>query len=216
MRTLYLASDSKISSQQSDRAVELIISHAAGNTLATVFAVAEAENVSSLGELASRLRERRLADGLHEYYSSIWAHMLRVAGDLANGIDPCLVAAISLAHRGVTGDFLSRSFNEWNRPAAWWRNALESLGPLLMQGMDGFRVRHNDVRVFLAQRFAGYAVGVRQRVIGQLADSYLSATADRLDRRTCNFLISSHSPAGLRRRRGFQCGLGLGGRGSRN
>ena len=153
---------------------------ARGNTLATVFAVAEAETVSSVDELGSRLADRRLSDGLAAYYSSIWQHALRGLADLAEGVDACLVASFSLARRGVTPEFLAAVFGEWDRPAGWWATLLEDLGPLLTTGLDGYRIRHNDVRVFLAGRFAALPLTRQRRVASQLADHYGREDCDRI------------------------------------
>lgn len=156
------------------------MARAKGNTLATVFAVAETERVASLDALAGRLDNRHLADGLNAYYHSIWQHMLSAAGDLASGVDACLVGALSLARTGLSPSLLADAFREWEQPAAWWRTLLENLGPLLLAGDDGFRVRHNDVRVFLTTRFTQLLPERRQHVVSQLADYYGSPASDRL------------------------------------
>lgn len=180
LRTLYREHVGKLPLGLEDEVTRLIESFAKGNTLASVFAVVEAWESESLEALAQRLTERRLADGLAEYYQSIWKHTLVSAGDFAPDVDCCLVGAISLARRGVSPDFLASAFHEWQLPAAWWRVRLESLGPLLTEGTDGFRVRHNDVRIFLSGRFAAFPAQRRQRVISQLVDYYLRPDADRI------------------------------------
>ncbi len=179
LRTLYRERPSKLPFQLEDEVTRLIETFAKGNTLASVFAVAEAWEAESLEALLQRLKDRRLADGLAEYYQSIWKHTLVSAGDFARDVDCCLVGAISLARRGVSHEFLATTFHEWNLPAAWWQVRLESLGPLLTEGADGFRVRHNDVRIFLSGRFAAFPPTRRQRVISQLVDYYLKPDADR-------------------------------------
>jgi hypothetical protein len=177
---LYDSANSLLPPQQRDEVLRLIMAKAKGNTLATVFAVAEIERAASLEELAGRLDNRHLADGLNVYYHSIWQHMLLAAGDLASGVDACLVGALSLARTALSPSLLAGAFQEWQRPAAWWRTLLESLGPLVIAGDDGFRVRHNDVRVFLTTRFTELLPERRQTVVSQLADHYRSATSDRL------------------------------------
>ena len=180
VRSLVQAVGSWIPTEQHEAAVRLIQQVARGNTLATVFAVAEAETVSSVDELGSRLADRRLSDGLAAYYSSIWQHALRGLADLAEGVDACLVASFSLARRGVTPEFLAAVFGEWDRPAGWWATLLEDLGPLLTTGLDGYRIRHNDVRVFLAGRFAALPLTRQRRVASQLADHYGREDCDRI------------------------------------
>ena len=177
---LYDSANSKLPPQQRDEVVRLIVARAKGNTLATVFAVAETERAASLNDLAGRLDNRHLADGLNVYYDSIWQHMLLTAGDLAEGVDACLVGALSLARTGLSPSLLATHFENGSSPEAWWRTLLENLGPLLTAGDDGFRVRHNDVRVFLTTRFTQLLPERRQHVFSQLADYYRSPTSDRL------------------------------------
>ena len=91
-----------------------------------------------------------------------------------------LGCALSLARRGLPPSLLADAFREWQQPEAWWRTLLENLGPLLTAGNDGFRVRHNDVRVFLTTRFAQLLPERRQHVVSQLADYYRSPISDRV------------------------------------
>lgn len=179
LQTLYRERPGKLPLNLQDEITRLIETFAKGNTLASVFAVAEAWEAESLEALEQRLTDRHLADGLAEYYQSIWKHTLVSAGNFASDVDCCLVGAISLARRGVSPEFLAATFHEWRLPAAWWRNRLESLGPLLTEGADGFRVRHNDVRIFLSGRFVAFPPPRRTRVISQLVDYYLKSDSDR-------------------------------------
>lgn len=181
---LYSDQKSKLPLEQSGNVVDLIFSHGKGNTLSTVFAVAEASRAASLAELDDRLRSRRLSDGLDAYYASIWSHMLQDTGRYSTGIEPSLVGVISLARRSISPELLANMFVEWQQPVGWWRARLDSLGPLLTSDSDGYRVRHNDVRVFLASRFMAHALTTRNHVTGLMADWYLRETSDRLDAHT--------------------------------
>ncbi len=180
VRVLYRTSQSKIPVEQAEEAVRVIEEHAKGNTLATVFAVAESERASNVVDFAEVLRKRRLADGLATYYASIWSLMLETAGDARQGIDLCLTGVFALAQRGVRAELFVNTFGEWGKPLGWWRTVLDALGPLLKEGPDGFRVRHNDIRVFLTARFSGFDEGQRRRVASQLADHLVRPESDRL------------------------------------
>lgn len=180
VRALYATTGSTIPSSQSEEVIRLIQQLAKGNTLCTVFAVAEAMRVDSLDALSRRLEERRLSDGVAAYYSAIWRHTLHSAGELAEHVGDCLVASLSLARTGVTAEFFARVFHDWSKPAAWWEQLLESLGPLLTLGPDGYRLRHNDIRVFLAGRYATISDARRRRVTSQLARHYQQPDSDRL------------------------------------
>src|SRR5205085_6799183 len=110
VKALYLSSHTAIPDEHADAAIRLIEQMAKGNTLATVFAVAEAEAHQTVDSLETRLRERRLGDGLATYYSSIWQHTIRVAGDSAPGVDSILAGTLSLARSGILASFLSNAF----------------------------------------------------------------------------------------------------------
>jgi hypothetical protein len=179
VRALYAASKTRLPSQQDEEVIRLIEQNAGGNTLATVFSVAEAESVGSLEAFAERLVQRRLRDGLEAYYRSIWQHALQTVGDLARAVEPSLLGALSFAQQGLTPRQLAAAFSKWERPVPWWRHLLVSLGPMLTESDDGFRVRHNDVRVFLSARFSAYPVSERRMVASELVDYYRSPQADR-------------------------------------
>ncbi len=179
VEALYSTAQVQFPTEQSEAAIRVIEDNAKGNTLATVFAVNEAQRAATVEELAARLQDRRLADGLLTYYSSIWTHMLESVGDSA-GVEPCLAGAITMARRGVQPELFSTAFADWKKPTPWWRAILDSLGPLLSEGSDGYRVRHNDVRVFLSAQFASFSNLQRQRVASQLADYFISPDSDRV------------------------------------
>jgi hypothetical protein len=177
--TLYTSAGSPIPAHHMAEAIRAIETHAKGNTLATVFAVREATQCSSLFELAQTLERRRLADGLEAYYSSLWSHMLSIAGGVAAVIDIDVAGALSFARRAMDESAFASAFEAWEQPSPWWRLLLESLGPLLMEGPGGFRVRHNDVRVFLASRFATASPQRQARTASFLADHFSKESADR-------------------------------------
>ena len=54
------------------------------------------------------------------------------------------------------------------------------LGPLLMRQGDGYLIRHNDVRVFLASQFSGFNEEERRTVVSQIADYFANKGSDRL------------------------------------
>jgi hypothetical protein len=179
VRAEYLSKPSGIDSKYTEEAVRLIEEFGRGNTLATVFAVAEAASVRSVEEFESRLKTRRLGDGLDAYYNAIWEHALTSGGTPIGGdLDACIAGSLCLARSDITPALLSTAYKAWNLPIARWRELLESLRPLLIESNDGFRVRHNDVRLFLAARFAGKHSETRRRIASDLADYYISPAAD--------------------------------------
>jgi hypothetical protein len=179
VRAEYLSKPSALDPKHTEEAVRLIEEFGRGNTLATVFAVAEAASVKSVEDFESRLRSRRLGDGLDAYYNAIWNHALSSGGTPIGGdLDACISGSLCLARSDISPSLLSAAFRSWNLPVARWRELLESLRPLLIESSDGFRVRHNDVRLFLAARFSGKHIETQRRVASDLADYYISPQAD--------------------------------------
>jgi hypothetical protein len=176
IRSLLANSTTSIGPAQTDEAVRLIDELSGGNTLSIVFAVAEADSCSSLNELESRLKERSLGDGLSKYYESIWRHAIRDAKELSCS----LAGAISTARTAVTAEKLSRIFFDWKKPIPIWEQVLTDLGPLLIRRRDGYFIRHNDVRIFLAAKFKSFDKGQRNSVVSRIADYFASKDSDRL------------------------------------
>lgn len=179
VRILCAESGAPLAMSNTDEVVRIIDERARGNTLATVFAVQECVSCSDLEGFETKLEARRLADGIDAYYSSIWDHMLTAAGPLSDIVDGSLSGTISMSRRDVSPTFLASVFGNLEQPVPWWSHLLTALSPLLTQTDDGVRVRHNDVRVFLARRFAGKPSATQQSVASDLADWLTNSETDR-------------------------------------
>lgn len=176
IKCLLCESNTTINRAQTDEAVRLIDALSQGNTLSIVFAVAEAGLCNSVEELESRLRKRSLRDGLSKYYDSIWRHAL----SNANQLSCSLAGIISLARTPITAEQLSAVFFAWEKSTPWWNQVLLELGPLLTRQGDGFLIRHNDVRVFLASKFSGFNKEEQRAVASQLVNHFADMASNRL------------------------------------
>ena len=174
MLELYKAARPPLPAFEAAQAVEIIMAAARGNTLATIFAAAEAQSCATAKELAGRLAERRLHDGVQRYYETIWEFDMAEAGPRAKEVEPCVLGTITLVREAASPALFAGAFGDWQCPPAFWRYLLVRFGPLLIENADGFRVRHNDVRVFLARRFAVVSAGEKRQVASNLADYYLA------------------------------------------
>ena len=74
---------------------------------------------------------------------------------------------------------MAAAFADLGRPADWWEVILESLGPLLTLSDDGYRVPHNDLRVFLAGRYGTPSASRKRAVTSRLADYFQRPDSDR-------------------------------------
>jgi hypothetical protein len=173
IQLLLLHSNTKIPREYHDATARIIQGVAEGNTLAAVFSVAEAETLETLAALEARLSESRLHSGVHEYYSVIWRSAVL---NSQAGLGAYLAFALCILGERVTGTMLQKAFPEWCKPIPEWNAILKKLEPLVVCDTEGYRVRHNDLRVFLEQELRTDETSM-QRVASLLADYYMGASA---------------------------------------
>jgi hypothetical protein len=157
-------------------AVRVIHEVTGGNTLGVVFAVAEAAMCENAQALRQRLESRQLQSGITSYYESIWRHCL---SDKSTVVEPLLAGAISLIRERITGTIMASAFPGANRSEMEWGFLLGQLGPLLLEESGGYRVRHNDLRVFLQSKLASYPAAQRCLVASGLANHYAKPSSSR-------------------------------------
>ena len=153
-----------------------------GNTLAVVFAVAEAKTCGSLVELRRRLEDRKLHDGLEAYYSSIWRYALDTvtkSDPTVIGIKEALAGTLCLIREPVNGAILKGAFGSLGLSADQWNLVLRKLGPLVVAAGNGYQVIHNDLRVFLMREIGGQGAQDLAWTASNLADYYKTATSGR-------------------------------------
>lgn len=163
-----------------DATVRLIETTTNGNTLAVVFAVQESRSCSSLDELRARLDSRHLGDGLQRYYRAIWEHALACVVVPPVGLEVALATALCLTPERLNSPLMASAFAPLQLAVQQWQMLLASLGPLIVEETDGFRVLHNDVRVFLHSVLDGQPLAARRQTASLLANHYLRPESNRL------------------------------------
>jgi hypothetical protein len=176
VQLLLSQSSTSIPAADHEHAARVIQGVADGNTLATVFAVAEAEACASLADLEGRLADRQLHSGVHTYYTGIWKAAIP---DSPVGLGAYLSSVLCLLRERITGTMMQNAFPLWEKSAPEWDAILRNLEPLVIRDTDGFRVRHNDIRVFLEQELRADETSMQQ-VASLLADYYMTASAPAL------------------------------------
>jgi hypothetical protein len=178
---LVLLRDSKspIPAEQEAAAVRLVEAATHGNTLAVVFAVAEARTCNTVAELQVRLTDRRLTEGLQKYYSSIWEHALNRIPHPPVGLDIALATALCLTPERLSGTLMASAFAALGLGREQWQLLLCSLGPLVVEESNGFRFLQNDVRIFLHGLLADHPQAARRQSASLLANHYLKPECDR-------------------------------------
>lgn len=165
-----------------DDCVTVIAEQTQGNTLAVVFAVAEASTCSSLDELHQHLADRKLQDGLEAYYSYIWSYALKTvagSGEPGIGVGEALAGTLCLLREPVNGDLLESAFPTLMLSSDQWNLVLRKTGPLVLPEGSGFQVIHNDIRVFLTRELGARSPDDLAWVASCLVDYYCTVSSDR-------------------------------------
>ncbi|MEO8382918.1 MAG: ATP-binding protein, partial [Acidobacteriota bacterium] len=159
---------------QVPRAAAIISEQSAGNTLAAVYAVAEARALPDALALQTRLETRLLHDGVEAYYDRIWDAALAPLRTHALATPARLAAALALSSARITGTLLRGFYPDAPHGAADWEQVLRGLAPIVEERDGSFAVRHNDVRVFLTGKLRA-APGAHAAAAASIADYYLAA-----------------------------------------
>lgn len=155
--------------EEQENAARDIWERCQGNTLSTVFAVEEAALLEhDLGALASHLDQRQLATGVESYYRVIWDAAVHAAG-IQHVTAARLAASLCLLPVRATGAMVRDALGIEAGGVTETSDLLRQLRPLIVEEHGGFRVFHNDVRVFLL-RVLRAEPGVFEECAGRIAD----------------------------------------------
>lgn len=136
-----------VSSELTDTVARDIHNACDGHTLSTVFAVEEAHLLGDdVNGLPSLLAARSLTSGVEGYYNAIWSAATR---GFLNASALRLAACLTLAPSRTTHKMLRAVADANGTLSVNWTDVLRTLRPLVVEEPQGFRVFHNDFRVFL-------------------------------------------------------------------
>lgn len=141
--------DLKIGSEDILAAAVEIQSRVMGNTLSAVFAIEEIVNCSTVKEIEKCLIERRLTGNLANYYEEIWSKTVQKIPAHKETISSALALVFSTFKTRPSPDFFFEALGDLNITMVEWNNVFLNLGPLIIKDTLGYRVLHNDVRIFL-------------------------------------------------------------------
>lgn len=151
-------------------AIKLIVNMTQGNTLACVFAVYEASLCKGTEELEDRLIDSSLHSDLSAYYEHIWQKSVQKLPPFPMMLGEKVAACLSLCSERLSGVMLHSIFKQVFTPEDGTL-ILQRLFPLVIQDNGGFRLMHNDVRVFL-RNWLEIKGEVFQQVASFMADYY--------------------------------------------
>ena len=126
-----------------------IAAHVAGNTLSAVFAVYECKGITSIDMLEDRLVKSGISSGIEAYYEYIWKESKRHIPNEQSYLDSRIAATLCMFTKRITPKDLSCIYAEANLPEILWERLLTVLYPIVIREENGYRVFHNDVRIYL-------------------------------------------------------------------
>lgn len=137
----------KIQSQEINVLAKLIFDVAQGNTLSALFGVLEAQFCTNIKEIQSKLAQHKLSGNLSEYYNSIWLNAIS-AFNQYSFIQHKIAGVLSLINERTNPIMFQKIFCDCNISIFDWTNILNALNPLVTKDNNGYRILHNDVRLF--------------------------------------------------------------------
>jgi len=142
-----------------------------GNTLSVIYAVATIQKYENPVQAMKELEEFRMQDGLIAYYNSIWDKLNQQFGEQKT-IPVFIACFFSLTTAKLKASHFISAMGEFNRTELEWRTALKYLSPLIIGEPDGYRVLHNDIRVFFS-KIALDRSDIYNATAAKLVDLYL-------------------------------------------
>jgi hypothetical protein len=176
IKALYQKAGTSIPNEYTDSVIRLIGKVADGNTLSIIYAVFEAKQCKSVEALEKRLEEKRLASGLTAYYEYTWKSALELVPRQFL-VDYMLAGTISLINRKIKPNLLVDIYDDVNIEERVWKSILRKLNPILIEDNDGFRILHNDVRVYL-EKYLRKNTNEMKDVTSKIADYYIKKSDD--------------------------------------
>ena len=152
-----LCSDTGVSIQGSspDSVARLIFQKSEGNTLPAVFAAYEAKQCSTFSQLEERLNSSHLTGELGAYYDSIWSKLVASLGEHSLTKQVRIATALCLLSQKILPESFESAYSDLSLRTAHWKEYLLTLYPLVVRDTGGFRVLHNDVRIYLNSKLSG-------------------------------------------------------------
>ncbi len=154
-----------------DSSARLINHIAEGNTLSAIFAVHEARKFKDLNLLQKSLQQRQLHIGVSAYYDQIWKSTLFELEKKFPLFGFKVAACLTLPSERIEGKDLKGIFQDIPISSDDWNDILRSLSPLIIEDKGGFRVTHNDVRVYLSKQLKIETRKLRE-IASTIADYY--------------------------------------------
>lgn len=146
---LLCSSKVELSGADQTTIAKFILEKSGRNTLPVVFASYEAQQCKTFPDFESRLNLSKLSGKLGQYYDGIWQNLVTKLGENSDTKQVRIATALCLLSQKISPLNLANAFSDLNTPEAFWKDQLVSLYPLVVNDEGGYRVLHNDIRIYL-------------------------------------------------------------------
>lgn len=160
-----------------ERLAEIIGTHVKGNTLSAVFAVYECRNLVTVADIEERLTKAAFADGIQAYYEYIWKMAKKQIPKEHWYVDTMIATMLTMYTKKITAHQMKEVFSEVNLAEVVWKRIFSSMAPLIVYDNGGYRIFHNDVRIYL-QRYLKKDIMGYQDACLKLATYLLDSSSD--------------------------------------
>lgn len=184
---LYDKQEMLIERQYANIAKSLIMEKTKGNTLSVMYAVYEAKKCNNVNELQIELEKKKLESGLNSYYEYTWKSALQLVPS-EYVLDNILAGSFTLINTKITGEMLAKIYKNDNIHSELWTRILRKLYPVVIEEKDGFRILHNDLRVYLEKYLRKNPNELRD-VAKKIGDYYINESDDNISRHELIFKL---------------------------
>lgn len=150
---------------------KLIMEFTEGNTLSVMYALETLKKSENLLLAREEFEKNKLKDGLNIYYGSIWEKcrsMIDYSPSLPLQIT-CIFSLSAARFNVKNFNFILPEYSEGD-----WSSLLNKLSPIIVEDESGYRVLHNDVKVFFTKLVSRGCEHIYPAVASKLIDLYLS------------------------------------------
>lgn len=192
---LFKQSKSNIPSNDLKMAARIVNNHAHGNTLSVIFAVQEAKKCETLEQIEKRLSEVKLSSGISSYYEYIWKSALENIPSNFFYVDMLLAGVLSLINKRISPKMIDDIYGDNSINVYAWNRILQKMYPIVIEEKEGYRVFHNDVRIYLS-KYLKSNISSFIEVASKIANYYLLKSDDVVSKHELIFKLLDYADRG--------------------
>ncbi|MBK7264846.1 MAG: hypothetical protein IPI12_00560 [Ignavibacteriales bacterium] len=149
----------------------LILNHTDGNTLSVLYAIETLKESKDLLFAKEEFENNRLREGLNTYYNTLWQNCsLHFHGSYSLPLKIACIFSLSAARLNLKNfNFIVPECRKED-----WSVILHKLSPIIKKDNSGYRVLHNDVKVFFTKMISSGCEDIYPGIASNLIKLYFS------------------------------------------